>query len=147
MIFSGLTLDLDVTYILILVLFILPFVILNGIVFGPFMKLFKERHEKLEGALVRAEARLDEAEAKAKAFEEKIKVASSRGVAARDKIRAEAQANMGRRLEEERKRMAEKLAAALTEVGSAKAAGLAQVAVDAKKLAETTAAKLLGRQV
>lgn len=147
MIFSGLTLDLDVTYILILVLFILPFVILNGIVFGPFMKLFQERHEKLEGALVRAEARLDEAESKAKAFEEKIKVASSRGVAARDKIRAEAQANMAKRLEEEKKRMAEKLAAALQEVEAAKAAGLAQVGVESKKLAEATAAKLLGRQV
>lgn len=147
MIFSGLTLDLDVTYILILLLFMLPFVILNGIVFGPFMKLFKERHEKLEGALERAEARLDEAESKAKAFDEKIKVASSRGVAARDKIRAEAQANMTRRLEEERKRLAEKLDAALREVDAAKAAGLAQVSADSRKLAEATAAKLLGRQV
>lgn len=147
MIFSGLTLDLDATYILVLVLFLLPLVILNGIVFGPFMKLFQERHERLEGALARAGARLDEAEVKAKSFEEQIKVASSRGVAARDKIRAEAQANMARRLEEERKRMADKLAVALREVEAAKATGLGQVTAESKKLAEATAAKLLGRQV
>ncbi len=147
MIFSGLTLDLDVTYILVLLLFLLPLVILNGIVFGPFMKLFQERHERLEGALARAGTRLDEAEDKARAFEEQIKVASSRGVAARDKIRSEAQSVMARRLEEEKKRLADKLAIAMKDVEATKSAGLAQVAVESKKLAEATATKLLGRQV
>ena len=48
------SLDLDVTYIIVLALFLVPVVFLNGIVFKPFMALFEERHERLEGAVERA---------------------------------------------------------------------------------------------
>ena len=56
------TLDLDITYIIVLALFLMPVVILNGLVFRPFLKIFEERHEQLEGAIERAERMLAESE-------------------------------------------------------------------------------------
>ena len=145
--FSSLTLDLDITYILVLALLLLPLLILNGLVFGPFMKLFAVRHEKLEGALVRANHQLDLAEEKGRQFEEKMKAAAAKGTDVRAQIRAETQKQMNARLDVEKKAMAAKLEAALVEVRAARANALAQVDGDARRLAEATAAKLLGRAV
>lgn len=145
--FSSLTLDLDITYVLVLALLLLPLLILNGLVFGPFMKLFEERHEKLEGALVRANEKLDLAEEKAKQFQEKMKDASAKGTDVRNKIRAETQAQINARLETEKKKVAAELEKAVAEVRATRQAALAQVDVDARKMAEATASKLLGRAV
>ncbi len=144
---GGLTLDLDITYILVLALLLIPLLVLNLFVFGPFMKLFEERHERLEGALERAAQRLEEAEHKAAAFEEKIQVASSRGLEVRNRIRAEAQREMSARVDEEKSRLAVKLEKALAEINTARLAALTQMESDSKRLAETTATKLLGRGI
>ena len=89
MLFGSIQLDLDFSYILVLALLLVPFVILNSLVFGPFMKMLSERHERLEGALEKANRRLDEAEDKARAFDEKIQAATQKGVEIRNQIRAE----------------------------------------------------------
>jgi F0F1-type ATP synthase membrane subunit b/b' len=107
--FSALTLDLDITFILVLALLLLPLLILNGLVFGPFMKLFAERHEKLQGALERAKAQLDDAEEKGRAFEAKMKEAAARGTEVRNQIRNDTQREMTSRIEAEKGRLAGKL--------------------------------------
>jgi F-type H+-transporting ATPase subunit b len=140
-----LALDLDVTYLIVLALFLVPLLILNGLVFGPFLKLFAERHEQLEGALTRAEAMLSEAEERARAFDAKIQVATSRGIEARNKLRLEATKQMNERVERERVKLAEKLEAALVELKTKRREALADVHVEATRLAEMTARKLLGR--
>lgn len=145
--FASLTLDLDITYILVLALLLVPLVILNGLVFKPFLKLFEQRHEQLQGALERANEKLENAEEKAKAFEAKIQVATARGLDARNAIRAEAQKQMNARIEEERQRLAKKLEGALGEIDTAKRAARDQVTAESAVLAEVTAAKLLGRRI
>ena len=145
--FSGLTLDLDVTYIIVVALLIVPFVILNGLVFQPFLKLFEQRHEQVVGALEDADRKIDEAEAKARDFEQKIEVATKKGIEARDAIRQAAAKAMNTRIDGEKEKLAGKVASALTEVEKARAESLANVESEAKRLAEATASKLLGRTV
>lgn len=145
--FSALTLDLDITFILVLALLLLPLLILNGLVFGPFMKLFAERHEKLQGALERAKAQLDDAEEKGRAFEAKMKEAAARGTEVRNQIRNDTQREMNSRIEAEKARLAGKLEVAQGEVRQARAEAMSKVDQDAKRLAEATAAKLLGRAI
>jgi F0F1-type ATP synthase membrane subunit b/b' len=145
--FSGLVLDLDITYIFVLALFLLPLLILNGVLFQPFLNLFERRHEQVEGAIARAERRLTEAEAKAKSFEEKIQVATTRGIEARNRIRTEAQKAMNARIDQERQALAQKLSGALADIQKARQASLAEVEQQSKRLAELTASKLLGRGI
>ncbi len=141
------SLDLNVTYILVLVLFLIPLVFLNAILFKPFLKLFEERHERLEGAVVRAEGMLAQAEERAETFNEKIKVATARGIEKRNEIRTSARAEMDARIEEEKKVLAGKLEGALGEIEKKRREAHADIIVEAEKIAELTASKLLGRNV
>lgn len=147
MLLAGLTLDLDITYILVLALILIPLLVLNSFVFGPFMKLFEQRHEQLTGALARASKQLDEAEEKAKAFEEKIAAAATRGTELRSKIRADAQRDMSSKVDAERRRMAGVLAGEIEKLTATRNTALQAVQADASRLAELTATKLLGRGV
>ena len=142
-----LALDLDVTYLFVLALFLVPLLILNGLLFGPFLKLFEERHEQLQGALARAEAMLSEAEERAQAFEKKIQIATQRGIDARNRIRQSAAEEMNARIEGERQKLGKHLEAALIDVKHKRLEALADAHVEASRLAEITAAKLLGRGV
>jgi F-type H+-transporting ATPase subunit b len=141
------SLDINITYVLVLALFLAPLAILNGIVFRPFLKLFEERHEQLEGAVKRAEEMLDQAEQRAKTFEAKIQVATHRGMDARNALRAKAAAEMAARVDAERKRLAEKVAAALQDLEKKRREALADVTVEAERIARSTAEKLLGRSL
>jgi F0F1-type ATP synthase membrane subunit b/b' len=144
---AVLSLDLDVTYLVVLALFLVPLLILNGLLFGPFLKLFEERHEQLEGALTRAEAMISEAEERATAFEKKIQIATQRGIEARNKIRGDAAQSMNARIEAERAKLAKRLESTLDELKHKRLEALADAHVEAAKLAEVTAAKLLGRAI
>jgi F-type H+-transporting ATPase subunit b len=141
------SLDINITYILVLALFLVPVVLLNGIVFRPFLKLFEERHEKLEGAVKRAEHMLDQASERARTFESKIQVATQKGIEARNKIRAAAAAEMNARLEKERQTLAKKTEQALVELDKKRREALADVMVESERIAHETASKLLGRGV
>jgi F0F1-type ATP synthase membrane subunit b/b' len=142
-----LALDLDVTYLIVLALFLVPLLILNGLLFGPFLKLFEERHEQLQGALARAEAMLSEAEERAQAFEKKIQIATQRGIDARNRIRQGAADEMNARIERERQKLGKHLESALVDMKHKRLEALADAHVEASRLAEITASKLLGRGV
>lgn len=141
------SLDINVTYILVLALFLLPVLILNDIVFRPFLQLFKERHERLEGDVKRAEEMLNQAERQARTFESKIQVATQKGIEARNKIRARAAADMNARLAHERQTLAKQTEEALAELDKKRRDALADVMVAAERIAHETASKLLGRGV
>lgn len=139
------TLDLDITFIIVLALFLLPLAILNGLVIGPFMKLFEERHERLEGAIARAEEMLEEAERRSTTFEEQIRKATQKGLEARASIRAEATATMNARVAEERKKVQAKLDAALVTIEKERVQAMEKIGAEAEAIADLTADKLLGR--
>lgn len=139
------TLDLDFTYIVVLASFLVPLLILNGIVIGPFLRLFEERHEKLEGALDRAEEKLEQAARSAATFDERMKVATDAGLEKRAAVRAEATAKMNARIEEERLKVQAKLKSALEQIQSQREQAMGDINAQAEQLAEATANKLLGR--
>lgn len=141
------SLDLNVTYVLVLVLFLIPLLFLNAILFRPFLKLFEERHERLEGALARAEGMLAKAEERAETFNEKIKVATARGIEKRNEIRASARTDMDERIAAEKAALDTRLAAALEEIAKKRRVAHADIIVEAEKIAELTATKLLGRSI
>ncbi len=143
----AMSLDLDVTYILVLALFLVPLVALNALVFRPFLKLFELRHERMEGAVARAEGMLAEAAERARTFEERIRVATAKGIEARNQIRSAATAEMNARIEAEKAQLAAKLSVALADLEKKRRAALADVHVEAERLASLTAQKLLGRNV
>ena len=80
-------------------------------------------------------------------FDEKIKVATARGLDVRDQIRSKAQDELNAKMSAEKARLAEKLEGALVELEKKRREALADVTVEAEKIAELTASKLLGRSV
>ena len=147
MLFAGITLDFDVTFHLVLALLLVPFLILNGLVFRPFLKVFEERHDRIEGAMKRADAKLDEAERQAKAFETRIQGARRKGVEARDALRADAQKAMNARIDDEKTKLSGKLETALSEIQTTREQAIGTIQSEATKMAEAAAGKLLGRGV
>ncbi len=139
------SLDPNVTYWFVLALFLVTLTFLNVLLFRPFLKLFEERHERLEGSVRRAEAMLERAEEQAQTFADRIKVATAKGMEARNEIRARAQADMNARLDEERTKLGRKLSDAMTELDKKRATAMKDIEGRAQQIAEMTAAKLLGR--
>jgi F-type H+-transporting ATPase subunit b len=140
-------LDLDITYILVIALFLVPVLILNSMLFRPFLRVFEERHDRLEGALARADAMLHEAERQAEAFKAQIRAASAKGEARRQEVRQQTREHMDARVDEEKRRLGEKLSAALTELEDKRQDALKQMEREAEELAVKTASKILGRSV
>ena len=147
MIFSGLTLDLDVTAFVVVALIILPFLILNGLVFKPFIELFEKRHDRIEGAVERADAKLEEAERKATEFQSQLEATKRKGLQHRNSIRAAAQSAMSQKIALEQVTVEERVSEALLEITRAKDSAMVTVNTEAHRLAEATASKLLGRRV
>ena len=139
------SLDPNVTFFFVLALFLVTLIFLNLYVFRPFLKLFEERHERLEGSVQRAEAMLEKAEEQARTFSDRIKVATAKGLEARNEIRARAQGDMNARLDSERTQLGSKLADAMKELDQKRATALKDIEGRAQQIAEVTAAKLLGR--
>ena len=141
------SLDLDVTYVLVLALFLVPLLMLNALVFKPFLDMFEARHERLEGALERAGRALDRAAREEAHFKEKIRDATSQGIERRNALRAEAEVRMRDRIETERTKIQDKLEGALDGLRQDRADALARMQEEAERIAELTATKLLGRSL
>ncbi|MGF1510647.1 MAG: ATP synthase F0 subunit B [Myxococcota bacterium] len=139
-------LDLDITYVFAIALFLLPLILLNFLVFRPFLQVFEERHDRLEGAIERADEMLAEAERKAGEFEAQIRAATQQGLERRNQIRAQATHAMNRRIEEERARVNGRLKDALTDLETTRNQALGEVKAKAEALADQMASKLLGRR-
>lgn len=139
--------DINITYFILLGFFFFVAFMLNRLVFGPFLQLFQERYDKMEGAVENAEALLDQAATQEKTFHEKIKKATAVGIEARSKIRAEAQQKMSQRIAEEKTRQQGVLAERIAELKASQDTALTEAKRQAEALAALTAEKLLGRSL
>lgn len=144
---SGVEVDVDLTVLGTIGLFIVLFIVLKPLLFEPMLKLFEERERRTLGA--KREAReMDKKSAGAQSkYEAEMQKARAAANAERDKLRAEGQkmeneilakvrATTSQTLEEGRKRAAAELANAR-----------AQLETDAAALAKELAARVLGREV
>ena len=141
------TLDLDVTYVLVLALFLVPLLMLNALVFKPFLEMFEARHERLEGALERASRALDQAAQEERSFKEKIGDATREGIERRNALRIEAETRMRARVASERAKIQGRLEGALDALRQDRADARARMQQEAERIAELTATKLLGRSL
>jgi F-type H+-transporting ATPase subunit b len=86
---SAINVDVDLTFVVQLVLFVLLTLILKPVLFDPMLKLFEERERRIEGAKVQAR-HTDEKSATALAkYETEMAKARNAANAERDKLRAE----------------------------------------------------------
>src|SRR5580704_1122366 len=86
---GGVVVDLDVTLVGQVVLFLVLLVVLKPLLFEPMLKLFEEREKRIEGAKLQAR-KMDEASAGALTkYEAEMQNARAAGNAERDKLRAE----------------------------------------------------------
>jgi F-type H+-transporting ATPase subunit b len=86
---GGVVVDLDVTLIGQVVLFVVLWIVLKPMLFEPMLKLFEEREKRIEGAKLQAR-KMDEASAGALSkYEAEMQTARTAGNAERDKLRAQ----------------------------------------------------------
>jgi F-type H+-transporting ATPase subunit b len=144
---GGVVVDLDVTLVFQVVLFLVLLVTLKPLLFDPMLALFEEREKRIDGAKLQAR-KMDEASAGALSkYEAEMQNARAAGNAERDKLRAQAAKEeseiLGRvrqsttaTLEEGRK----KLSAEVEEVRRA-------LKADSPKLGRELASRVLGHEV
>jgi F-type H+-transporting ATPase subunit b len=86
---QAISVDVDLTFLVQLVLFVGLMLVLKPVLFDPMLRLFEERERRIEGAKLQAR-KIDEKSASALArYESEMSVARAAGNAERDKIRAE----------------------------------------------------------
>jgi F-type H+-transporting ATPase subunit b len=144
---AAVNVDLDASFLVQVVLFVVLLVVLKPILFDPMLKLFEEREKRIEGTR-HAASKEDERSAKALAkYEGILAKAREAGNAERDALRAEG-------MKREAEIMARVRAATTTTVEQGRAATAAeakaareQLAADAAALSRAIATRVLGREV
>jgi F-type H+-transporting ATPase subunit b len=144
---QAINVDVDLTFVVQLVLFVGLTLILKPVLFDPMLKLFEERERRIDGAKVQAR-KIDEKSATALAkYEEEMAKARATATTEREKIRGEAlqreqeilaavRASAGKVLEDGKR-------AVHTEAERARAA----LKTDAQAIARELASRVLGREV
>lgn len=144
---GGVVVDLDVTVVGQVVLFLILLVVLKPLLFDPMLHLFEEREKRIEGAKLQAR-KMDEASAGALSkYEAEMQKARASGNAERDKLRAQGtkeeseilaqvRKSTTATLDEGRKRLA-------TDVGEVRKA----LKVESASLGRQLAARVLGHEV
>jgi F-type H+-transporting ATPase subunit b len=144
---SPIKIDVDLTSIVVLVLFVGLTVILKPLLFDPMLKLFEEREKRIDGAKLEAR-KVDEKSATALAEYEKA-MAKARAVAQveREKIRAEAVKREQEILARARSASAEALENGKRAVQEEANRARATLKADVGNVAAQVANRVLGRAV
>jgi F-type H+-transporting ATPase subunit b len=88
---GGVVVDLDITFVGQIVLFILLFIALRPLLFTPMLKLFEERERRIGGSKDDARALYAEADEKMAEYEKQVTVVKQKAGEERDRIRQEGQ--------------------------------------------------------
>ena len=139
--------DLDLTVVVQFVLFLVMLVILNKVLFQPYLRLKDKRQAGIEGARAEADRMVGEADAKLADYEKSLAVARDRASEESRKIRGEAAAHEREVTTKARATATAALDVAQTKVRTETAAARAELMPQADALARQMASKLLGREV
>lgn len=144
---SPIKIDVDLTSIAVLVLFVGLTVILKPLLFDPMLKLFEEREKRIDGAKLEAR-KVDEKSASALAEYEKAMAKARAGAQAeRERIRAEAVKREQEILARARSASAEALENGKRAVQEEASRARATLKADVAKVAAQVANRVLGRAV
>lgn len=144
---GGVNVDLDASFVVQIVLFVVLLLILKPVLFDPMMRLFEEREERIDRTIEKAR-KTDEASAKALSkYEAILAKAREAGSAERDQLRAQ-----GAKKEAEVTAAVRAQTAATLEQGRAAIAqeakeARAKLQLEAAGLGRAIASRVLGREV
>ncbi len=139
--------DIDLTVLVQLGLFVILFVACNKLLFQPYLKLRERRREGIEGARAEAESMSAQADAKLASYEKQLVAARTRAGEESRKIRSEAAAAEQRVMEEAKAAAQSAINAAQTKVRSETEAARKELMTQATALSTKMASRLLGREV
>jgi F-type H+-transporting ATPase subunit b len=130
-----------------IVLFVVLWLILNKLLFQPYLRLLDERERRTTGAQ-RDSADLEQEGERLRArYQEKIAQGQAAGYAAKEAILQEARAERAKILAEARQAAAQNLEGVRSEIAAAMERERRLAASEAAALAEEMASKALGRRV
>jgi F-type H+-transporting ATPase subunit b len=144
---GGVTVDLDASLIVQVVLFIVLMAVLKPTLFDPMLRLFEEREKRIDGTKAKARKK-DKASAEALTkYEEAMGKARVAGGASRDEIRAEGLKKEQALMAEVRASVAATLESGRAAVGAEVEQARAKLKTEAAELGREIAARTLGREV
>jgi F-type H+-transporting ATPase subunit b len=144
---SPIVVDVDATFVVQLVLFVVLTLVLKPVLFDPMLKLFEERERRTDGAKKRARETDAKSSSALTTYEEGMAKARAAGAAERERVRAEG-------IKREQEILAAVRAATAKAVDDGKQKAHAEAAkvravlqTDAQTLARDLATRVLGREV
>jgi F-type H+-transporting ATPase subunit b len=139
--------DIDLTVLVQFGLFLVMLVVLNKLLFQPYLRLREKRQAGIEGARGEAERMVAESEAKLSDYETQLSAARNRASDEARKIRGEAAAHEREVTGKAREAASGALDQATAKVRAETEAARGQLMPQAEVLARQMASKLLGREV
>ena len=137
----------DVTFLYIVVVFLLCAWVLNRFLFAPLLSILDGRRGRASAA-ARSHAESVEALSRAVAqAEEKLALARREALKVRESLRGEGSAELTRRLDEARAASETTVREALQQIEAAAAASAQKLPAETRTLARTLAEKILGRKL
>ena len=139
--------DLDVTLIFQLTLFVALLVLLNGILFKPFLKVIEDRHNKIHGAKEEADRLARLAGLDRETYEARLRDAKRQAQGEREALRQSGREEERRLLAEVRAEIARGLNETREQVSAAERAAKQSLATQTDALARQLVEKVLGHGV
>ena len=139
--------DLDGSFFIQLLIFLLAFFLLRQLVFKPMMSLFAAREAAIEGSRQEAREMETDAKVKAAAFDEEMRKVKAQVADERDKVRSEAMKTEREILEKTRLETQRTLQESEKRLGDEATRVRAEMRAQTASLAKQIAARLLGREV
>jgi F-type H+-transporting ATPase subunit b len=144
---GGVTVDVDLTAVWPIVLFVVLIIVLKPMLFDPMLQLFEERERRIDGAKLAAR-KMDQASSEALTkYESEMKKARSAGNAEREAQRAEGLKVEAAIVGKVREATAETVNVGRKGIQDEAAAARTALKGEAKALAASMASRVLGREV
>lgn len=137
--------DIDVTYLIQLGIFLFALVTLNGLILKPFLRVIEKREEMIEGAKREVEILLRHGDADMEKYQARMRDARRDAHGAREDLRSEGRDEERKLLAEVRAEIADKLSAARQEVGAAESEARAELSTETDEMAQEIVRKILAR--
>ena len=138
--------DLDVTYLIQLGLFLSAVVVVNTLLLRPVLDVILLRREKIEGAQAEAARLIESGDHDRQEYQARMRTVRDAANRERERLRGEGRDQERRLLGEVRADIAKKIGDARKEIRAAEDDARLAMADDTERMAETLAAKVLGRE-
>ena len=139
--------DIDVTYLIQLGIFLFLLVSLNRIILAPFLSVIRDRDAKIEGARDEVQVLRASGDADQLAYQEQMRKARHRAHEAREALKGEGREEQRKILSATREEIAKVIAAARADISEAELRASTHLASDTEALAESLVAKLVRSEV